>query len=186
MPSITATCRHYGSRLSDVTPESYHAIFDTNGACWVLCGMIRNRPCCGKAQGSIVNISSSYGNSRWPYLASVCLSAASTPRRHHEICGSDSAGTGVPCQHRLALGPTETVMCNRFAKTKETKLISSSHTVLPSAWEPRRDLQCHRVMGLTRPLTSSSGASLAVDWGMRSVNSARPSDGLLVSNRGGR
>src|ERR1700740_259335 len=149
---------------TDVTPESYQAIFDTNVLGVLLSMKYEIRAMLRQGKGSIVNISSAYGKVGGP-------SAAAYVGSKHAVEGItksaaiELAGTGVRV-NIVGPGPVDTRMFNHFAQTQENK------TNFVEAKIPAKR------MGLPEEIANAIvfigsdkasyivGASLAVDGGM--------------------
>ena len=120
--------------ITDETPESYAATFDTNVLGTVLSMKHEARAMTAQGSGSIVNISSTYGHGG---AAPAPLYSASK----HAVEGLTKsvalqlAGSGVRV-NAIAPGPTETGMLNRFTGNKENKAKLTSGVPLGRAGEP--------------------------------------------------
>ena len=120
--------------ITDETPESYAATFDTNVLGTVLSMKHEARAMLAQGSGSIVNISSTYGHDG---AAPAPLYSASK----HAVEGLTKsvalqlAGSGVRV-NAIAPGPTETGMLNRFTGNKENKAKLTSGVPLGRAGEP--------------------------------------------------
>jgi NAD(P)-dependent dehydrogenase (short-subunit alcohol dehydrogenase family) len=149
---------------TDVTPESYQAIFDTNVLGVLLSMKYEIRAMLRQGKGSIVNISSSYGKVGGP-TAAVYVGSKHAVEGITKSAALELAGTGIRV-NIIGPGPTETGMFNRFAQTQENK-----ETFLEAHVPTKR-------MGLPEEIANAIvfiasdkasyivGASLAVDGGM--------------------
>ncbi len=105
--------------VTDQTPESYAATFDTNVLGTLLSMKHELRVMLAQGGGSIVNVSSTYGHTG---AAGASIYAASK----HAVEGLtksaalEVAGTGVRV-NAVAPGPIDTGMLNRFTGTAERK-----------------------------------------------------------------
>src|ERR1700722_3636387 len=79
---------------TDVTPESYQAIFDTNMLGVLLCMKYQIRAMLRQRKGSIVNISSSYGKVGGP-TAAVYVGSKHAVEGITKSAAIELAGTGV-------------------------------------------------------------------------------------------
>src|ERR1700737_4157956 len=104
---------------ADVTPEGYHAIFDTNVLGVLLCMKYEIRAMLRQGKGSIVNISSSYGKVGGP-TAAVYVGSKHAVEGITKSAALELADTGVRV-NIVGPGPAESRMFNPFAQTKENK-----------------------------------------------------------------
>src|SRR6202047_1201511 len=105
--------------ITEQTADSYAATFDTNVLGTLLSMKHALRVMLPQQNGSIVNISSTYGHTGAPG-ASVYSASKHAVEGLTKSAALEAAGTGVRV-NVIAPGPIETPMMNRFAKTDERK-----------------------------------------------------------------
>jgi NAD(P)-dependent dehydrogenase (short-subunit alcohol dehydrogenase family) len=105
--------------VTDQTPESYAAVFDTN-VLGTLLGMKHElRVMAAQGGGSVINISSTFGH-RGGRGASVYAASKHAVEGLTRSAALEAAAAGVRV-NAVAPGPTETGMLDRFAGTSERK-----------------------------------------------------------------
>src|SRR5216684_1117612 len=117
--------------ITDQTADSYAATFDTNVLGTLLSMKHELRVMLPQKNGSIVNISSTYGHTGAPG-ASVYSASKHAVEGLTKSAALEAAGTGVRV-NVIAPGPIETPMLNRFAKTEERKADMVSNVPLKRA-----------------------------------------------------
>ncbi len=120
--------------ITEQTAESYAATFDTNVLGTLLSMKHELRVMLPQNNGSIVNISSTYGHTGAPG-ASVYSASKHAVEGLTKSAALEAAGTGVRV-NGIAPGPIETPMLNRFAKTEERKASMVSNVPLKRAGRP--------------------------------------------------
>jgi NAD(P)-dependent dehydrogenase (short-subunit alcohol dehydrogenase family) len=149
---------------ADVTPESYQAIFDTNVLGVLLSMKYEIRAMLRQSEGSIVNISSSYGKVGGP-TAAVYVGSKHAVEGITKSAAIELAGTGVRV-NIVGPGPTETRMFNRFAQTQENKAnFLETHIPTKRMGTPEEIANAIVFIGSDKA-SYIIGASLAVDGGM--------------------
>jgi NAD(P)-dependent dehydrogenase (short-subunit alcohol dehydrogenase family) len=149
---------------ADVTSESYHAIFDTNVLGVLLCMKYEIRAMLQQRKGSIVNISSSYGQVGGPNAA-VYVGSKHAVEGITKSAAIELAGTGVRV-NIVGPGPTETAMFNRFAKTEENKANFLKANIPAKRMGTPEEVANAIVFIGSDKASYIIGASLAVDGGM--------------------
>jgi NAD(P)-dependent dehydrogenase (short-subunit alcohol dehydrogenase family) len=149
---------------TDITPESYQAIFDTNVLGVLLCMKHEIRTMLPQGKGSIVNISSTYGKARGP-TAAVYVGSKHAVEGITKSAAIELAGTGVRV-NIVGPGPTETGMFNRFAQTPENKA-NFLETHIPTKRMGMPEEIANAIVFIASDEASYIiGASLAGDGGM--------------------
>src|SRR5882762_9240755 len=125
--------------ITEQTADSYAATFDTNVLGTLLSMKHELRVMLPQQNGSIVNISSTYGHTGAPG-ASVYSASKHAVEGLTKSAALEAAGTGVRV-NVIAPGPIETPMLNRFAKTEERKASMVSNVPLKRAGKPEEIAQ---------------------------------------------
>jgi NAD(P)-dependent dehydrogenase (short-subunit alcohol dehydrogenase family) len=107
--------------FTNQTAESYAATFDTNVLGTLLSMKHELRVMLPQSQGSIINVSSTYGRSGAPGAA-LYVGSKHAVEGFTKAAALEFADTGVRI-NVVAPGPIETGMLNRFTGTPETKPI---------------------------------------------------------------
>ena len=123
--------------LTEQTPESYAATFDTNVLGVLLSMKHELRVMQAQGIGSIVNLSSTMGSRGARRRVAVHRQQA-CGRRPDQIGGAGSRGFGVRV-NAVAPGPVETAMLDRFTGTAERKAGMSPAIPLEARGQARRD-----------------------------------------------
>ena len=105
--------------ITDQTPESFAATFDTNVLGVVLSMKYEVRAMQGQGAGNIVNISSTYGHEGAAY-ASIYVGAKHAVEGITKSVALELAKSGIRV-NAVAPGPTDTGMLTRFTGTAENK-----------------------------------------------------------------
>ena len=150
--------------LTEQTPESYAATFDTNVLGTLLSMKHELRVMKAQGKGSIVNISSSYGKVGGP-TAAVYVGSKHAVEGITKSAAIELAGTGVRV-NIVGPGPTETGMFNRFAQTKENKANFLAAQVPNKRIGTPEEIANAIVFIASDKASYIIGASLAVDGGM--------------------
>jgi len=148
--------------LTDQTPESYAATFDTNVLGTLLSMKHELRVMLPQKHGSIINVSSTYGRSGAPGAA-LYVGSKHAVEGPTKAAALEFAETGIRI-NVVAPGPIETGMLNRFTGTPENK------TALIAGVPMKRIGQPEEVAAAILFLASDdasfiTGASLATDGG---------------------
>src|SRR5260221_1483555 len=125
--------------ITEQTADSYAATFDTNVLGTLLSMKHELRVMLSQQNGSIVNISSTYGHTG-AAGASVYSASKHAVEGLTKSAALEAAGTGVRV-NVIAPGPIETPMLNRFAKTEEKKADMVSNLPLKRAGKPDENAQ---------------------------------------------
>src|SRR5579862_6118017 len=148
--------------ITEQTAESYAATFDTNVLGTLLSMKHELRVMLPQKNGSIVNISSTYGHAGAPG-ASVYSASKHAVEGLTKSAALEAAGTGVRV-NVIAPGPIETAMLNRFTKTEERKAGLVSSVPLKRAGKPEEIAQAI-VFVSSDKASFITGASYLVDGG---------------------
>jgi NAD(P)-dependent dehydrogenase (short-subunit alcohol dehydrogenase family) len=149
---------------TEVTPESYQAIFDTNVLGVLLSMKYEIRAMLRQGKGSIVNISSSYGKVGGP-TAAVYVGSKHAVEGITKSAALELADTGIRV-NIIGPGPTETGMFNRFAQTQENKANFLEAHVPSKRMGMPEEIANAIVFIASDKASYIVGASLAVDGGM--------------------
>jgi NAD(P)-dependent dehydrogenase (short-subunit alcohol dehydrogenase family) len=148
--------------VMEQTAESYAATFDTNVLGTLLSMKHELRVMLPKNNGSIVNISSTYGHTGGRG-ASVYSASKHAVEGLTKSAALEAAGTGVRV-NVIAPGPIETAMLDRFTKTEERKAGLASTVPLKRVGRPEEIAQT--IVFLSSDKASFiTGASYLVDGG---------------------
>src|SRR5579864_8608583 len=148
--------------VMEQTAESYAATFDTNVLGTLLSMKHELRVMLPQKNGSIVNISSTYGRTGAPG-ASIYSASKHAVEGLTKSAALEAAGTGVRV-NVIAPGPIETAMLNRFTKTEERKAGLVSNVPLKRAGKPEEIAQAI-VFVSSEKASFITGASYLVDGG---------------------
>ena len=122
-----ATEGHVGP-ITDQTPESFAATFDTNVLGVVLSMKYEVRAMQAQGSGNIINISSTYGHEGAAY-ASIYVGAKHAVEGITKSVALELAKSGIRV-NAVAPGPTDTGMLTRFTGTAENKAALASQVPL--------------------------------------------------------
>jgi NAD(P)-dependent dehydrogenase (short-subunit alcohol dehydrogenase family) len=148
--------------VTDQTPDSYAATFDTNVLGTLLSMKHELRVMQAQRSGSIVNVSSTYGHAGTPN-ASVYAASKHAVEGLTTSAALEVAGSGVRV-NAVAPGPTETAMLNRFTGSADRKAGLISTVPLGRVGEP--DEIANAILFLCSDRASFiSGHVLSVDGG---------------------
>jgi NAD(P)-dependent dehydrogenase (short-subunit alcohol dehydrogenase family) len=148
--------------ITEQTADSYAATFDTNVLGTLLSMKHELRVMLQQKNGSIVNISSTFGHTGAPG-ASVYSASKHAVEGLTKSAALEAAGTGVRV-NAIAPGPIETAMLNRFAKTEERKAGMVSNVPLKRAGKPEEIAQAILFVSSDKA-SFITGASYLVDGG---------------------
>lgn len=121
--------------VTDQTPETYAATFDTNVLGTLLSMKHELRVMQAQGSGGIVNISSTYGH-EGARGASIYAASKHAVEGLTKSAALEAAGFGVRV-NAVAPGPTETGMLNRFTGTAEVKAKLASGVPLGRVADPQ-------------------------------------------------
>ena len=144
------------------TAESYAATFDTNVLGVLLSLKHELRVMLPRRQGSIVNVSSTFGRAGGPG-ASVYIASKHAVEGLTKAAALEVAGSGVRV-NVVAPGPIETGMLKRFTGNEEKKAAAVSRVPLKRAGLPEEIAQTI-VFVASDKASFITGASIAVDGG---------------------
>jgi NAD(P)-dependent dehydrogenase (short-subunit alcohol dehydrogenase family) len=148
--------------VMEQTAESYSATFDTNVLGTLLSMKHELRVMLPQKNGSIVNISSTYGHTGASGAAVYCASKHAVEGLT-KSAALEAAGTGVRV-NVIAPGPVETAMLDRFTKTKERRAGLASTVPLKRVGKPEEIAQA--IVFISSDNASFiTGASYLVDGG---------------------
>ncbi|MGA8573155.1 MAG: SDR family NAD(P)-dependent oxidoreductase [Desulfobaccales bacterium] len=149
--------------VTEQTPESYAAIFDTNVLGTLLSMKHELRVMLLQGHGSIVNLSSFVGRVGFPGV-SVYVASKHAVEGLTKAAALEVAETGVRV-NVVAPGPIETGMLNRFTGTADRKSDFISQVPVKRAGTPEEI--AHTIVFLASDKASFiTGASVAVDGGL--------------------
>ncbi len=148
--------------VTEQTPESYAATFDTNVLGVLLSMKHELRVMLPQGSGSIVNISSTYG-SVGAAGASVYVASKHAVEGLTKSAALEVAGTGVRV-NVIAVGTTDTGMLTRFTNTDENKAALVSTVPLKRLATPE---EIAHVIAFVASANASymTGSSIPVDGG---------------------
>jgi len=148
--------------ITEQTAESYAATFDTNVLGTLLSMKHELRVMLPQKNGSIVNVSSTYGHTG-ALGASVYSASKHAVEGLTKSAALEVAGTGVRI-NAVAPGPIETAMLNRFTGTAERKAGLASTVPLKRVGKPEEIAQTIAFLSSDKA-SFITGASYLVDGG---------------------
>jgi NAD(P)-dependent dehydrogenase (short-subunit alcohol dehydrogenase family) len=148
--------------VTEQTAESYASTFDTNVLGTLLSLKHELRVMLPQRQGSIVNVSSTFGRAGGPG-ASVYVASKHALEGLTKAAALEVAGSGVRV-NVVAPGPIETGMLNRFTGNEEKKAALVSRVPLKRAGLPEEIAQTI-VFLASEKASFITGVSIAVDGG---------------------
>jgi NAD(P)-dependent dehydrogenase (short-subunit alcohol dehydrogenase family) len=148
--------------LTDQTPESYAATFDTNVLGTLLSMKHELRVMVPQGSGSIVNVSSTYGRAGAPGAA-LYVASKHAVEGLTKAAALEYAESGVRI-NVVAPGPTETGMLNRFTGTPENKADLISRVPMKRIGQPEEIAEGILFLASNKA-SYITGASLAADGG---------------------
>jgi len=148
--------------VTEQTAESYASTFDTNVLGTLLSLKHELRVMLPQRQGSIVNVSSTFGRAGGPG-ASVYVASKHAVEGLTKAAALEVAGSGVRV-NVVAPGPIETGMLNRFTGDEEKKAALVSRVPLKRAGLPEEIAQTI-VFLASEKASFITGVSIAVDGG---------------------
>jgi len=148
--------------VTEQTAESYASTFDTNVLGTLLSLKHELRVMLPQRQGSIVNVSSTFGRAGGP-SASVYVASKHAVEGLTKAAALEVAGSGVRV-NVVAPGPIETGMLNRFTGDEEKKAALVSRVPLKRAGLPEEIAQTIVFMA-SEKASFITGVSIAVDGG---------------------
>src|ERR1700682_5428741 len=148
--------------VTEQTADSYAATFDTNVLGTLLSMKHELRVMLPQKNGSIVNISSTYGHTGAPG-ASLYSASKHAVEGLTKSAALEAAGTGVRV-NVIAPGPIETAMLNRFTGTAERKAGLASTVPLKRVGKPEEIAQTIAFLSSDKA-SFITGASYLVDGG---------------------
>jgi NAD(P)-dependent dehydrogenase (short-subunit alcohol dehydrogenase family) len=148
--------------VTEQSAESYAATFDTNVLGTLLSMKHELRVMLAQGEGSIVNVSSTYGRTGAPG-ASVYVASKHAVEGLTKSAALEAAGSGVRV-NVVAPGPIETGMLNRFTGTDERKAGLVAGVPLKRTGRPEEIAQTIVFLS-SEKAPFITGASFAVDGG---------------------
>jgi NAD(P)-dependent dehydrogenase (short-subunit alcohol dehydrogenase family) len=148
--------------VTEQTPESYAATFDTNVLGTLLSMKHELRVMLAQGSGSIINISSTYGHEGGAG-ASVYVGSKHAVEGMTKSAALEAASSGVRI-NAVAPGPTETGMLNRFTGTAEKKAALVKTVPLGRVGDPA-DIARAAVFLASEKASFITGQILTVDGG---------------------
>ena len=152
--------------IVDVSPESYHQVFDTNVLGVFLSMKHEIRVMLRQGKGSVVNISSAYGKVGGAN-ASVYVASKHAVEGLTKSAAVELAGTGVRV-NVVGPGPIETGMLNRFVGTPKNKAEFLTGVPLKRIGTPE-EIADAIIFVASDKASYFIGASLSVDGGWTAV-----------------
>lgn len=149
-----------------VTPESYHQVFDTNVLGVLLSMKHEIRAMLPQGKGSIVNISSAFGTVG-SANASVYVASKHAVEGFTKSAAVELAGTGLRV-NVVGPGPIETGMLNRFVGTPENKADFLTGVPLKRIGTPE-EIADAIIFVASDKASFFIGSSLSVDGGWTAV-----------------
>lgn len=148
--------------ITEQTPESYAATFDTNVLGTLLSLKHELRVMTAQRAGVVINISSTYGHEGAAY-ATVYAGSKHAVEGITKSAALEVAGLGVRV-NAVAPGPTQTGMLDRFTGTPERKAALASGVPLARLGNPE-DIAAAVVYLASAGATFVTGQILTVDGG---------------------
>jgi len=148
--------------VTEQTTETYAATFDTNVLGTLLSMKHELRVMVAQGQGSIVNVSSTYGRAG-AAGASVYVASKHAVERLTKAAALEVAESGVRV-NVVAPGPIDTGMLNRFTGTADKKAALVAGVPLKRAGTPEEIAQAILFVASDKA-SFITGASIAVDGG---------------------
>jgi NAD(P)-dependent dehydrogenase (short-subunit alcohol dehydrogenase family) len=148
--------------VTEQTPESYAATFDTNVLGTLLSMKHELRVMLAQGSGSIINISSTYGHEGGAG-ASVYVGSKHAVEGMTKSAALEAASSGVRI-NAVAPGPTETGMLNRFTRTADRKAALVKTVPLGRVGDPA-DIARAAVFLASEKASFITGQILTVDGG---------------------
>lgn len=152
--------------VMQVTPESYHQVFDTNVLGVLLSMKHEIRAMLPQGKGSIVNISSAFGTVG-SANASVYVASKHAVEGFTKSAAVELAGTGLRV-NVVGPGPIETGMLNRFVGTPENKADFLTGVPLKRIGTPE-EIADAIIFVASDKASFFIGSSLSVDGGWTAV-----------------
>jgi NAD(P)-dependent dehydrogenase (short-subunit alcohol dehydrogenase family) len=148
--------------ISDQTPESYAATFDTNVLGTLLSMKHELRIMLPQGSGSIVNVSSTFGRAGGPG-ASVYVASKHAVEGLTKSAALEASGSGVRV-NAVAPGPIDTGMLTRFTGSAERKARLIAGVPLKRVGKPEEIAESIVFLSSDRA-SFITGATIAVDGG---------------------
>jgi NAD(P)-dependent dehydrogenase (short-subunit alcohol dehydrogenase family) len=148
--------------VTEQTADTYAATFDTNVLGTLLSMKHELRVMLAQGEGSIVNISSTYGHTG-AAGASVYSASKHAVEGLTKSAALEAAASGVRV-NMVAPGPTDTGMLNRFTGTEERKASLAATVPLKRVGRPEEIAQTIVFLG-SKKASFITGASYLVDGG---------------------
>ena len=149
--------------ITEQTADSYAATFDTNVLGTLLSMKHELRVMLPQKNGSIVNISSTYGHTGAAGASVVYSASKHAVEGLRKSAALEAAGKGVRV-NAIAPGPIETPMLNRFTGTAERKAGLASTVPLKRVGRPEEIAQTIAFLSSDKA-SFITGASYLVDGG---------------------
>src|SRR4030088_3023079 len=148
--------------LTEQTAETYAATFDTNVLGTLLSMKHELRVMLPQGNGSIVNVSSTYGRAGAPGAA-LYVASKHAVEGFTKAAALEFAETGIRI-NVVAPGPTETGMLDRFTGTAEKKINLISGVPMKRIGQPEEIAEAILFLSSSKA-SFITGASLAADGG---------------------
>ena len=148
--------------LTEQTAETYAATFDTNILGTLLSMKHELRVMLPQGNGSIVNVSSTYGRAGAPGAA-LYVASKHAVEGFTKAAALEFAETGIRI-NVVAPGPTETGMLDRFTGTAEKKINLISGVPMKRIGQPEEIAEAILFLSSSKA-SFITGASLAADGG---------------------